>query len=50
MSKPHPVRIKDAGAGLQEVVDAFNALRLGLGFGECGQEHSGQNCNDGDDD
>ena len=24
MSKPHPVRIKDPGAGLQEVVDAYN--------------------------
>ena len=34
--------------GLFEVVDALNAERARFGFGQCGQQHGRQNCNDRD--
>jgi hypothetical protein len=33
-----------------KVVDAFDALRFGFGFGQRGQKHTGQNCDNGDND
>ena len=37
-------------AQLFEVAHAVDFVRLGLGFGQSGEEHSRQNSNDGDDD
>ena len=41
----HPPRVHQLAA----VVHATYALRLGLGFGQCGQKQPGQNSDNGDD-